>query len=213
MPNHIQTSVEISGDKEKLAKLIKDTKIKLDTAAEDNEFDFNGIVPMPPELQITSGSTTDLGKMAFSQEEYDKGIQPKTEWWSERYPGVTDAASLKKFLEASDTPSDQDALKEGEQAIKNKQKYGYETWYEWSNANWGTKWNAYDVQYIAHDDTHLVLTITTAWDTPREIWDKLEEMGFSVNGVCYGEMDGSENIGNGGPFYVNLDVEYAGYFS
>ena len=34
------------------------------------------------------------------------------------------------------------AKEEAEQYHKNFQKYGYKTWYDWSIAKWGTKWNS-----------------------------------------------------------------------
>lgn len=208
MPNHITTAFEIVGEKEAIEKLIKDTKVTLEKDVE-NQFDFNGIIPMPPELQITSGLSTDIGMAAYSQDYYDKNIGPKCAWWPERYPNVTDSKSLLKFLtDHKDENGNEQALKEGKQALENIEKHGYKDWYDWSIANWGTKWGAYDVKYIDHDDTHLVMEITTAWGTPTEIWEKLEEMGFTVSGIVYGEMEGTDTIGDGGPFYINTSVEY-----
>ena len=58
IPNHITMNVEIKHeDASKIAELVKATKLKLDGNAEENEFDFNGIIPMPEELRDTeSGS-------------------------------------------------------------------------------------------------------------------------------------------------------------
>lgn len=219
MPNHITTAVEITGSKESIAKLIEDTKIILDPDVDQNEFDFNGIIPMPKGLNIESGSNTDLGLAAFGKSEpgkmFSMGIEQysKLDWFKKKYPGVTTAEEMLEFLENSDDENDGKILELGKQASENIDKYGHATWYEWANRNWGTKWNAYDVQYIAHDDNHLVLKITTAWDTPHPIWNKLMEMGFQVNGIYYGEMEGTGEIGDGGPFYSNVAVEYADYFS
>lgn len=151
MPNNVITSVEIAGPKNKIKKLIKDTKIKLEEG--ENEFDFNGIIKTP------------------------------------------------------------DNIFQGNLGQEEREKYGKNNWYDWNTSNWGTKWNAYDVKYIAHDDNHLVIEITTAWDTPRLIWDKLESMGFEINGIVHGEVDQPEDLGNGGPFYASLEVEYEGGMS
>ena len=99
----------------------------------------------------------------------------------------------------------------GNLGMAEREKYGKENWYDWSISNWGTKWNAYDVRYIAHDDNHLVLEITTAWDTPQGIWDALTEQGFEVNGRYYGEMEGVDSIGDGGPFYVEWGGDFSDY--
>ena len=44
MPNHITSQVRIGGDKEKIAKLIKESKLIQDGDVEKNEFDFNAVV-------------------------------------------------------------------------------------------------------------------------------------------------------------------------
>lgn len=217
MPNHITTEVEIKGSEEAIKKLIKDTKIKLDgdIAEGDNEFDFNGIVKMPPSMSITSGSSTDLGMAALSQKYFNQ--YSGYPWFPERYPNVTTPEELKAFLETSSRDEDKKALEEGQTAISNLEKYGYKDWYDWCNANWGTKWNAYDVHYTDHkfdgDNSKLVIQINTAWDTPREIWSALEAKGYTVRGVMYGEMDGYDFIGDGDQVfdaYQDVTVEYIG---
>lgn len=47
MPNWCENRLSVSGPKETVAKIIKATQI------DQGAFDFNGIVPMPPELQST----------------------------------------------------------------------------------------------------------------------------------------------------------------
>ena len=47
-----------------------------------------------------------------------------------------------------------------------------EDWYDWSIANWGTKWNAYDIEKI--DDNTLLFN--TAWSMPQPVIIKLSEM-------------------------------------
>ena len=50
-------------------------------------------------------------------------------------------------------------------------KYGYDNWYNWSIANWGTKWNCYDV----HADSNFV-EFDTAWCTPKPLFQALSTM-------------------------------------
>lgn len=214
MPNHIQSQVEIKGPADKIKKLIEDTKIKLDIDAQENEFDFNAVVPMPEELNITSGSNVDQALVALGEKVSGTAFNTfesfkNMSWWDERYPGIDTREKFLAYLEEHDPES----VKLGRLAAENIKKYGHKDWYSWRNANWGTKWNAYDVKYIAHDDTHLVLEITTAWDTPREIWAALEEQGFEVNGLYYGEMEGYEQIGDGGPFWASTSVEWSEDFT
>ena len=67
----------------------------------------------------------------------------------------------------------------------NIEKYGYKNWYDWSVANWGTKWNAggsdnedmivdYDEDV---DDTGIALfTFSSAWAPPVGVYEKLKEL-------------------------------------
>lgn len=210
MPNHITTEVEISGTKAKISKLIKDTKIKLETDI-DNEFDFNGIIKMPKSMHITSGTSTELGMAAYDQTSFNK--YAAYGWFTERYGNAQSPEELRAFMKASDDEGNKNALKEGKIAIDNLRKYGAKDWYDWSNEHWGTKWNAYDVHYLDHSDTKLVVQLSTAWDTPHKIWQALEDKGYTVKGVYYGEMDGYEFIGNGDEVfeaYQTVETQYFG---
>lgn len=46
----------------------------------------------------------------------------------------------------------------------NKKKFGASNWYEWCLKNWGTKWNAYDINTDKDSD---YLQFTTAWSPPE----------------------------------------------
>lgn len=192
MPNHITTEVEISGTKEKIAELVKKTRLERDNDLEENHFDFNGILPMPPELRETTSPTTVLE----TQEEADaKNAEDRKAAEKNKWPGHTDRYISK------------------EEADRRQKEYGALNWYDFANAQWGTKWNAYEVRYLEGDDTKIVIQFDTAWDTPRGIWEELERQGFTVKGVMYGEMDGYEFIGNGDEVfeaYQNVEVEYVG---
>lgn len=192
MPNHITTEVEISGPGDKIATLIKKTKIKLDNDTMENKFDFNGIIKMPPELKKTTSPTT----VVATEEEA-----------AEKNKADREAAIKNKWSDHTDRYLSQ---AEHDRRIK---KYGANNWYDFANRYWGTKWNAYDVRYMAHTQEKLVLRLQTAWDTPRAIWAKLEELGYTVKGVYYGEMDGFEFIGDGEEVfeaYQQVEVEYVG---
>ena len=215
MPNHIQSQVEIKGTKEAIDKLVKGLKLKRDNNADSNEFDFNAIIKMPPSLMITSGSDVNLGLVALGESPSGIAFNSfesylKMPWWKEQYPGIDTREKLLAHLRETRP----EAIKEAEQARDNLKKYGHKDWYNWSNANWGTKWNAYDVRYITGNDTTIVVEISTAWDTPRQIWDALREQGFEVNGFYYGEMEGYDEIGAQAwdrfTAYQNVEIEYNG---
>jgi len=76
--------------------------------------------------------------------------------------------------------------------------HGYEVegWYDWRVTNWGTKWDVVDVEItqslLLHDDepdtddpwtmnASFSFNCWTAWSPPVPVWDKLYEMGISVD--------------------------------
>jgi len=48
-------------------------------------------------------------------------------------------------------------------------------WYRWSIDNWGTKWDAYDVN-IQPTDNGAVITLDTAWSPPIPVINKIAEL-------------------------------------
>jgi hypothetical protein len=46
-----------------------------------------------------------------------------------------------------------------------KEQYGFDNWYDWSVANWGTKWNLSDVS-VQKKDNEIHYHFDTAWSPP-----------------------------------------------
>lgn len=69
----------------------------------------------------------------------------------------------------------------------NLEKYGYANWYDWNCANWGTKWDAYDIEIVSEyydgDVSELTVTFDTAWAPPIEFYNELVEQGFEVDAM------------------------------
>ena len=86
-----------------------------------------------------------------------------------------------------------------EQQASNRAKYGYPTWYEFANCEWGTKWDAQDAEiinvtepeWVDHGnglkliDASVFVLFDTAWASPIGIYEELVEMGFEVDGRYY----------------------------
>ena len=192
MPNNVTSTIEIRGTKEQIDKLIKDTKLKLEKEV-DNQFDFNGIIPMPDELH----DTVSPPQIVATDEEAKK----INEEYKEKNKGNTFPGTDQYYR----------AISEAEQERRIKE-HGAVNWYDWANKHWGTKWNAYDVHYFDHGEDEngafLVLELDTAWGPPENIFEKLEEQGMTINGQVTGEVDEPWEIGDGGPFYRETRVEY-----
>lgn len=55
-------------------------------------------------------------------------------------------------------------------------QYGSDNWYDWSVANWGTKWNSYGYHdYTEKDFDGATLTFDTAWSSPQPVIAALAE--------------------------------------
>ena len=64
-------------------------------------------------------------------------------------------------------------------------------WYDWSIANWGTKWNAYDCEFGGNG-----VEFSTAWSMPEPIFVKLSEMFPEIEiTVEYADEDTGNNVG------------------
>ena len=71
-------------------------------------------------------------------------------------------------------------------------KYGAADWYDWSNINWGTKWNASDANISAEygDDNSYVISYSfqTAWAPPLPLYEILAKEHPNTNiYVCFDE--------------------------
>lgn len=66
-------------------------------------------------------------------------------------------------------------------------KYGFESWYEWHNANWGTKWDLCGVCINRIDDNTIVIDCQTAWSPPDVAFNYLVEDGYEVRCLYVGE--------------------------
>ena len=62
-----------------------------------------------------------------------------------------------------------------------KAKYNHSNWYEWCTAEWGTKWDASDVQVSETSETSVTASFNTAWSPPIALYEKLVKMGWEVD--------------------------------
>ena len=88
-----------------------------------------------------------------------------------------------------------------------KEKYGYESWYEWCVTNWGTKWDisTYEPEVEA-DGNRLELSFDTAWSPPIEAMETAEEQGFTVELLFYESGVGFCGIYEDGD-YLELEAD------
>jgi hypothetical protein len=70
---------------------------------------------------------------------------------------------------------------------------GHRCWHDWAIANWGTKWNACDVELdeSTADLGYVVITFDTAWSPPWPVPRRPSEM-FLELAFCCGWADQEE---------------------
>jgi len=150
MPNYIYCTLIMKGKK----KDIDQVRTDICGIDEDNilrPIDFNKIIPMPPQLNVSHCETT----KEFTIQKYIKNSVEK---------------HLEIFLKAEGKESYQSKLLLAEKYFDNYQKYGEMTWYDWCVKNWGTKWNAiFDEDSIQGNTKQNMLFFSTAWEPPIPI--------------------------------------------
>lgn len=204
MPNHVKNIITIQAEGERLEEIlsaIKDDKLEI------GSIDFNKIIPMPEELNIEKGSDSTKGFEMFIK--YVEKTAAIKEFVNEqpltperlKYAQEQKESVIKSLNNMSE--EDKRLFQLGKQMFDNIDKYGYSDWYEWSIANWDTKWNAYDMGF----DGKNTLCFYTAWSAPenviRTLATKYPEIGINHRWA-------DEELGNnlGEREYKNGDIVY-----
>ena len=162
MPNHCFNHVTIQSTKKDIEEIMEHLR------GEETMFDFNNLVPMPELmkdlLSVHAGSNSK--RYFYSLSKWRKSLNgekepylsfPNKEWLEEN---AVDDFTIRRLTT----------------------DYGTADWYDWSCTNWGTKWNAYDVEYfvgpipnatIINNGRQLTYKLTTAWAEPRPVINAL----------------------------------------
>ena len=132
----------------------------------DNYFSFDRVIPMPKELKGTRSP-----RRIVSQEEYDTWIDED------------------KKLDVGSKPITQ------EMSDRFNKEYGYDNWYDWTNANWGTKWDT-DCEDVSIDDFGGVeYMFDTAWSPPEPIYHALRELFPELEITWFYKEEGEQLAG------------------
>lgn len=158
MPNWVSNKLEINGTKADVQRFIDHVSSMIPHEGPDGSktesytpIDLNKMFPMPPQLKI--------GNVPSYPDKSAEELQAI----------IDDPASDKYTKETCTTQI---------KMIKNRAELGYDSWYEWSNKNWGTKWNVNPDQTDdwVNEGTYAYVTYDTAWGPPNEAIRKVSEM-------------------------------------
>jgi len=147
MPNYVTNRLEINADRETVQNVMDFLKGKTDEDSTPCYIDFNNIIPMPKDLLIEASTSGEFG-MQYIIAQQRKPFNSQ------------DDLKVIQWMEIQKEKVREEALQLGMTYLRNWGKYGYPTWYEWSIANWGTKWNAFNQNF----EEPNVLWFDTAWE-------------------------------------------------
>ena len=173
MANFVKNRVVIANANDEQVKKVLDF-IKSD----ESLVDFNKVVPMPSGLETDDSTLGELGRdyiLSFYSSD------------------STEVNRIKGEFDKLDDEQKKECLSLGFEYISNKVKYGYENWYDWSCANWGTKWNADNVEV---EDN--VFSFDTPWSGAVPV---IAALSRQFPDVCfeyeYAEEEIGFNVGKG----------------
>ena len=184
---------------------------------------FEGSIPMPKSLKITSGSATDraIAYLLAKQDKYeeidkiaDYAFAPKHYGFKKGDGVMTKRLKILKAMEKEITKAD---LKEGQTALDNLKKYGFKDWYNWSIHNWGTKWDACEGDVYDDLKSELSCSFDTAWAPPINWLEvaskKYPSLKFSLEYTEEGMgFEGKAFARNGKVIDNSMQVEYPDEF-
>jgi hypothetical protein len=58
-------------------------------------------------------------------------------------------------------------------------------WYNWNNREWGTKWDACEVEVAEEADTFIHFTFNTAWSPPTPVFEAIAEQHPEIQMEAY----------------------------
>ena len=206
MPNHVMNRIYFDCSDEKAKEIMEavmyDPKTEDEDVSGPGTFDFNRLIPMPPDLMIEAGSSTEQGIEIYltavnpDTKDYDLPKMPKDKFdkllrdlnGERRFTMYKPRLSEEEIQRYTMYSSFGKLANTGKQAINNYINYGATTWYDWCINNWGTKWNSYD----PWKGEEKGLIFSTAWSAPHPV---IEAMAKKYPDVFITHEWADEDIG------------------
>jgi hypothetical protein len=186
LPNHVTNRCRLEGTAEDIAAFMELMIVEGEEYGEKVEaFDFERLVQMPESLKEVEDSTNSnlflhiLRRDAEMLNAWSWMNQFRNECLGPFADGaVMDDETLEAHLEAVDPA----ALKSAKAMVRSLAETGYISWYDWSIAKWGTKWNAYSFSRLP--DEPSAFKFDTAWAPPVRVFKALAERFPNLGIYC-----------------------------
>ena len=189
MPNHVTNKLIISGPADALSKLEQQVKVP-DTDDAENAFSFNQVIPMPEVFRdLSAGTMLSFALWLASEHIYQTTVEQDPAVVAVRAMFRSDSTEMFErfcmyFKCKCETRQEvvewakvnqPELLAMGMRSIAGYMEHGAVGWYDWSLANWGTKWDCYEVSREM-EDGQLIYVFDTAWSPPSPVVEKLMEL-------------------------------------
>lgn len=186
MPNNVRNILNICTD-----DIEKYLEIRNAIKGENGIIDFEKIIPMPEILNQTNRDH--YAWIAASV------IKNKTHG---QYLTKIDKSRIAEFQ----SMNEEDKAKV-HSCLDRYYVAGFFDWYDWRIANWGTKWNAYEISTGDNDEAIYNIEFKTAWSMPYEVYIALSNMFPDITfEVEYADEDWGYNCGR--VVFLNGEGEY-----
>ena len=98
---------------------------------------------------------------------------------------------------------------QGDLSVEEEKKYGEENcWYRWQINNWGTKWDACEVEIQMYDDDVMGIMFQTAWNAPLPYMQEFAKVCVEEGCEMSGKFSDEDFGGNMGIYFINEDKEF-----
>lgn len=199
MPNHYTTVCTVTGHPS-LIETFQSTHIVATEDKSERFFDLGTVIPKPDCVEGTeSGSEADAGFYALTGLIHARfvwgTINPMEGYASRGFP--LSPLSTPDHFAAWLRVHRPGVIEKGERQLRCFRETGHLSWYEWSYANWGTKWNTYQFKLREDIGERLVFEFQTANGAPTPVFKAL---AARYPGLSFALV----TIDEGGPEYVGL---------
>lgn len=183
MPNWCFNEISIDCSEEEAKRIMEEIK------GSNGNVDYNKIIPMPITIPNYTVSESFLFECLAAFCTIQEVPWPRVDMIQDPFVRTMYTEYINKKYVVSRQPHDIMYLI-GQLVYYNLTTNGYLIWYDWSNNNWGVKWNATNSE-VWQDKGKLFIVFDSPWWTPVRVLEQLSkkhpEVEFKVN--LSGELD------------------------
>ncbi|QWE17537.1 hypothetical protein [Polynucleobacter sp. AP-Nino-20-G2] len=122
------------------------------------EIDEEGRLYKKYQFDLSSPTDPELIKALGIEEPELTPVNAEEVIWNKKYQFLKSIANQAKIMM---------------RCMKNVRKYGAEDWHEWRLENWGTKWDAREMETICSNKDEICVKFQTPWNWPTAVYDAL----------------------------------------